>query len=98
MSDNRYKTLLSNTAVFAIGNILVKLIAFFLMPLYTSVLTTEQYGVSELLNSTIEIILPLATVCMIEALYRFSIDKDADHKALFANTMQIVLTGDVAVV
>ncbi len=97
MSDNRYKTLLSNTAVFAIGNILVKLIAFFLMPLYTSVLTTEQYGVSELLNSTIEIILPLATVCMIEALYRFSIDKDADHKALFANTMQIVLTGDVAV-
>ena len=48
--DSKYKVLASNTIIFAIGNILVKLISFFLMPLYTSVLTTEQYGVAELLN------------------------------------------------
>lgn len=97
MSSNRYKVLFSNTAVFAVGNILVKLIAFFLMPLYTSALTTEEYGVSELLNSTTEIIIPLATVCIIEALYRFAIDKDADYKTLFANSLRIILLGDIAV-
>ena len=85
MEYNKYKVLLSNTAVFAVGNILVKLIAFVLMPLYTSVLTTKEYGISELLNSTTEIIIPLATVCIIEALYRFSIDKNADYKSLFSN-------------
>ena len=47
--NSKYKLLASNTIIFAIGNILVKLISFFLMPLYTSVLTTAQYGVAEFL-------------------------------------------------
>lgn len=97
MNKNRYMLLISNTAIFAIGNILVKLMSFFLMPLYTSVLTTEQYGVSELLNSSVEIILPLATLCIVEALYRFSIDKDANSNSLFTNALVIILVGDVIV-
>lgn len=97
MESNKYKILLSNTAVFAIGNILVKLIAFVLMPLYTSALTTEEYGVSELLNNTTEIIIPVATACIIESLYRFSIDKKADYKSLFANAIRIILVGDFLV-
>lgn len=96
--NKKYKTLISNTAIFAVGNLLVKLIAFFLMPLYTSVLTTEQYGISELLNSSIEIVLPIFTLSIIEALYRFSIDKNADHSSLFANSLSIVVIGDIVVV
>ncbi|MDO5432580.1 polysaccharide biosynthesis C-terminal domain-containing protein [Eubacterium sp.] len=96
-NSNKYVTLLSNTVVFAIGNVLVKVISFFLMPLYTAVLTTEQYGVSELLNSAIEIILPIGTLCVIEALYRFSIEKNANYKAIFANSIRIVLYGDIVV-
>lgn len=95
--NSKYKVLASNTAIFAIGNILVKLISFFLMPLYTSVLTTSQYGVAELLNNTIEIVLPLATLCIIEALYRFSIDKDTDHCVLFVDSIVVVLLGDLLV-
>ena len=96
--NSKYKVLASNTVIFAIGNILVKLISFFLMPLYTSVLTTRQYGVAELLNNTIEIVFPLATLCIVDALYRFSIDKDADHSALFVNSIVVVLLGDSIVV
>lgn len=95
--DSKYKLLASNTLVFAIGNILVKLISFFLMPLYTSVLTTAQYGVSELLNNTIEIVLPIATLCIVEALYRFSIDQNTDHSTLLMNALAIVVIGDVIV-
>lgn len=94
----KYKSLVSNTAIFAIGNILVKLISFILMPLYTSVLTTEQYAVSELLNSLIEIVLPIMTLCSIEALYRFSIDENADYKAIYMNTFYTVIVGIVIVV
>ena len=96
--NSKYKALASNTVIFAIGNILVKLISFFLMPLYTSVLTTEQYGVAELLNNTIEIVLPLATLCIVEALYRFSIDENANHSELFVNSLFITIIGDVVVV
>lgn len=98
MKKNKYKLLISNTAIFAIGNLLVKLISFFLMPLYTSVLTTEQYGVAELLNSTVEIVLPIATLSIVEALYRFSIDSDSDHEMLFVNSVVVVFWGDIAVI
>lgn len=87
--ESKYKVLASNTVVFAIGNILVKLISFFLMPLYTSVLTTEQYGVAELLNNSIEIVLPIATLCIVEALYRFAIDENSDHSTIFVDALFI---------
>ena len=95
--NKKYKLLATNTTVFAIGNILVKLISFFLMPIYTSVLTTAQYGVAELLNNTVEIVLPIATLCIVEALYRFAIDVGADQKTLFVNSFGIIIIGDIIV-
>ena len=97
MKDSKYKLLISNTLLFAIGNLIVKLISFFLMPLYTTVLTTEQYGIAELLNNAIEIIMPIASLCIVDALYRFSIDKNTDHTILFTNSLLIIVLGDVCV-
>ena len=97
MKGNKYKTLLSNTMIFAMGNILIKLISFILMPLYTSYLTSAQYNTSELLNSTIEIVIPIATLCIIDALYRFSIDDNADYSTMFANAIFITLIGDIII-
>lgn len=95
--NSKYRFLASNTIIFAIGNVLVKLISFILMPLYTSVLTTTQYGVAELINNTIEIVLPLATLCIIEAVYRFLIDKDVKPSVLLVNSLVIVIVGDIFV-
>jgi O-antigen/teichoic acid export membrane protein len=90
---NKYRVLINNIGIFAIGNLMVKLIAFFLMPIYTYVLTTEQYGVAELLNNAVEIIMPLATLCIVDALYRYAIDDDADREALFTNAVVVVFIG-----
>lgn len=49
------------------------------------------------MNNTIEIVLPLASLCIVEALYRFSIDKDANHSALLINSFCIMLLGDIVV-
>lgn len=87
--SKKYITLIKNLGIFAIGTFIVKLISFCLMPLYTSVLTTDQYAVSELLNNTVEIILPLATLSIVEALYRYSIDEDSNKSRLFMNTIYI---------
>ncbi|NLK22333.1 MAG: oligosaccharide flippase family protein [Epulopiscium sp.] len=97
MNNNKYKTLLSNTVVFAIGNILVKLVSFFLMPLYTSQLTVEQYGIAELLNSSIQIILPVATLCVIDALFRFSIDEDAEHEKMMSTSINLIMKSFIIV-
>src|SRR5690554_3219226 len=91
-NNRKFKTLLSNTVIFGLGNFLTKLILFFLMPLYTSRLTVEQYGVAELLNNSIEVVVPIITLCIIDAVFRFSIDDDVDHKRLLSTAISVLLT------
>ena len=45
---SKMKTLLKDTAVFALGSIGSKIIMFFLVPFYSIYLTTEEWGVSDL--------------------------------------------------
>lgn len=91
----KYKQLISNIIIFACGSLLVKLISFLLMPIYTSILTAEQYGIAELLNSIVEVILPIITLCIIEALYRFSIDDEENSDILFTNSIILVMIGNL---
>ena len=50
-SESRGRYLAKNTAIFAIGNVASRLISFFLVPLYTNILTTAEYGVVDLVNT-----------------------------------------------
>ena len=93
-NKNRIAFLLGNTLVFALGGLAVKAVSLVLMPLYTTALTAGEYGTAELLNSAIEIVLPLLSVGVVEALYRFSIDDDVPKDELFAGSL-VVLGGGV---
>ena len=53
MSENKYTKLAKDTAVFAAGNLLTKLIYFLMVPLYTSALSTAQYARAEMLRQRI---------------------------------------------
>ena len=58
---NREKNLIKNTLILSIGNIFTKLVTFFLLPLYTAVLSTKEYGIVDLLNTLVSIFLPVVT-------------------------------------
>lgn len=87
----KYKKLVSNTLIFAIGNFITKFIYFFLMPIYTLTLTTKEFGLSDLLNNSLQLILPILTLSITEAVFRFSLDKDIYHQALLSNAIRILL-------
>lgn len=89
----RIALLLGNTLVFALGGLAVKAVSLVLMPLYTTALTAGEYGTAELLNSAIEIVLPLLSLGVVEALYRFSIDDDVSKDELFANSILVLGCG-----
>ncbi|WP_314177063.1 lipopolysaccharide biosynthesis protein [Actinomyces oris] len=93
-NKGRVAFLLGNTLVFALGGLAVKAVSLVLMPLYTTALTAGEYGTAELLNSAIEIVLPLLSLGVVEALYRFSIDDDVPKDELFAGSL-VVLGGGV---
>ena len=62
MSNKRSKRLLKDIILFAIASFGPKLLSFFLVPLYTSCLTPEIYGISDLLATITSLLLPILMV------------------------------------
>ncbi|UZQ50362.1 lipopolysaccharide biosynthesis protein [Clostridium kluyveri] len=77
--ESRGKYLIKNTAIFAIGSFGTKLIAFFLVPMYTYVLTTAEYGIIDLVFSICSIITPIIMCNIGEAVCRYALDKGANY-------------------
>lgn len=81
MANNRGKDLAINTVVIGIGKLSTQIISFLLLPLYTSILTTEEYGIYDLIITISTFVLPIITLLMQESMFRFLIDcKDDDEK------------------
>lgn len=81
---NRTRYLLKNTAIFAIGNLGSKLINFFLIPLYTKVLSTEQYGITDLIFTVCSFAIPIIILNINEAIMRFALDDGADRNKIMS--------------
>lgn len=67
---NREKNLAKNTIIITIGKICTQLITFFLLPLYTGILSTEEYGAVDLLNTLVSLLLPIVTFQVEQAVFR----------------------------
>lgn len=98
MKNNKYKELFSNTFIFALGSFGSKLISFFLVPLYTNVLTTEQYGTADFVISCSNLIVPLVSLVIQDSVLRFGLSKEADHDKIAKNSMLILLLGSIITV
>lgn len=73
--NGKYKLLVKDTAIFAIGSFGSKVILFFLVPLYTNFLTTEEYGTAELVSTFTQLLVPFTAVVINQALIRFGMKK-----------------------
>ena len=69
----KYKALAVNTMIFAIGSFGSKLISFFLVPLYTNVLSTEQYGTADFITTCANLIVPISSLVIQDAVLRFGL-------------------------
>lgn len=92
---DRYKKLFSNSAIFAIGNLGSKMITFVMVPLYTRYLTTSQYGQSDVLSTIVSLLTPILTLSIIDAVFRFAIDKASDNRQVLTNGIYISLISAV---
>lgn len=87
----RTKSLAVDTGLFAISNFGSKILLFLLTPLYTSILATSEYGVADLINTTINMVYPVLTLAIADATLRFALDKESDKKAVLSNSLIITL-------
>jgi len=63
-----------------IAKISTQIINFLLLPLYTSLLTTEQYGEVDVYTSLVMIIVPLITLQIEMAIFRFYITEKGEQE------------------
>lgn len=77
---NREKSLFKNTIIITIGKICTQLITFFLLPLYTGVLSTSEYGIVDFLNTIVSLCLPIVTLQIEQATFRELIEVREDKE------------------
>lgn len=73
---NKQKYLLKNLGLLTISNFSSKILVFLLVPLYTSILTTTEYGTYDLAISTVSLLYPILTLNIVDGVMRFSMDKN----------------------
>lgn len=93
---NRYKNLWGNTVIFAVGNLGSKLISFLLVPFYTFVLTKQEFGTVDLITTTMNMLLPIITLSIFDAVFRFALDRNMDEHEILSNGFFISLTTLIA--
>ncbi|MCT2872723.1 lipopolysaccharide biosynthesis protein [Limosilactobacillus fermentum] len=90
---NRYSKLMDNSALFAIANLGTKLIQFFLVPLYTYALSTSAYGTVDLMITTVSMLTPIFSLSIFDAVFRYTMDRDADYKRVFTIGLGVTIIG-----
>ena len=91
---SKYKYLIKNMGLLTLSNFATKLLSFFLVPLYTSVLSTAEYGKYDFISSTVGILVPILTINIYEAVLRYSMDKEAGPKDVFSIGLKFCLIGN----
>ena len=79
---SKFGQLIKNIGLLTVGNFATKLLSFFLVPLYTNVLTTGEYGTYDLVTTTVGVLVPILTLNIYEAVLRFAMDEEADKRVL----------------
>ncbi|HHK7835834.1 TPA: oligosaccharide flippase family protein, partial [Streptococcus pneumoniae] len=84
-----------NTGTFALANFSSKILIFLLVPIYTKVLTTTEYGFYDLVYTTIQLLVPILTLNISEAVMRFLMKEDVSKKSVFSIAILDIFLGSI---
>ena len=90
---NPYRNLISNTALFGLSTFGARFLTFLLTPFYTRVLSSAEYGVTDLLLQTGNLIIPIASVGIANAVIRYGLEQTSDKRSVFTTGLLVTLAG-----
>ena len=76
----RKQELAKNTVILTVGKICTQFVSFMLLPLYTALLSAEEYGIVDLFNTYVILLVPLFNWQFENGLFRFMLDCRNDKK------------------
>lgn len=90
---DKYKKLMSNTLIFAIGTFSSKLLSFFMTPYYTRVLEQSEFGNGDLIIQAANLLIPIASIGISNAVIRYGLDKNFSKSHVFTGGVCSVFGG-----
>ncbi len=90
---NKYTKLLKNTSILGMGAFLSKVLVFLLLPLYSSVMTTSDYGTADIVAQSANLLQPLITLGICNAVFRFCYDDKDNQDAVFTIGFSTLIAG-----
>lgn len=95
--DKKYQKLVKNSAVLMIANFGSKLLSFILVPFYTHVLATGEYGTVDTLVATVSLLSPIATFGIGDVMVMYLSKKEYAAKKIFTNAILLIVFGNILV-
>ncbi|MGM9644491.1 MAG: polysaccharide biosynthesis C-terminal domain-containing protein [Eubacteriales bacterium] len=93
MKQNKYTRLFSNTLIFTVGKFVSKLIVIFMLPFYTSYLTSAEYSTADLITNLCNLLIPMACLGVSEGIFRGAASKNVDKESFFTNGALLMIIG-----
>lgn len=69
---------------------------FFMVLLYTNYLSTEEYGIIDVISTLVILAIPIFTLSISEGIIRFALDKTKNKKQILTISLRILLKGFIA--
>ena len=89
----KYLNLVKNVGIFAISNFAIRVISFVILPLYTYYLSKAEYAIVDLVNTTVQLLLPFLSLCVVDALLRFGMSNEYKKETIFTNSVVVIACG-----
>lgn len=93
----KLKYLSKNIALFSISNFVSKILVFLLVPFYTNILTTYEYGVADVIQVTLLLLVPMITLNIGEAALRFGVEEENSRYKIYDVGIKYVLRASIIV-
>ena len=90
---NKYQTLAGNTVKLGLGTFGSKVLVFLMVRFYTEYLSPADYGTADLITQTANLLIPLLSLGITDAVFRFVMDEAEDAAGVFTAGLFVVLAG-----
>lgn len=92
---SKIEKFIKTSSIYFFGNVFNKVISFFLLPLYTNRIVPESYGNYNLIQSLINLIIPIIFFQIWDAVFRFSFNYKSDDEkyVITSNGLFVMLIG-----
>ena len=91
--NKKSESLIKNIGLFTIGSFGSKILTFLLVPLYTAVLSTVEYGSVDLVTSTASLLTPIFLLSIFDATLRFGMDSEYKKEDVLSTSINVANKG-----